>query len=331
MTKSRILIVEDQVNTSQKSTTGDSFYGLIGKCEATLALTAQIAQVARFDSTVLIEGETGTGKEVVARAIHQASARAGKPLITVNCASLTPTLAGSELFGHKRGAFTDSVNDHDGLFAAAEGGTIFLDEIADFPLNLQPFLLRILEEREVTRVGETIARKINVRVLAASNRSLEVEVAARRFRSDLLYRIRVARIIVPPLRDRAETISLLAEAFLDQLARKYPHVARAVSDEALQLLRTYTWPGNVRELRNAVEYAAIRCIGEFIRPCDLPPEVMAGSHDHRPLSSDEERNRMLDALQQAHGNRSEAARVLGVSRATFYRRLTEFGLLPADN
>jgi transcriptional regulator with GAF, ATPase, and Fis domain len=242
----------------------------------------EIIRLARVDSTVLIEGETGTAKERVARAICQASARAGKPFLTVNRAALTETLAASELFGHKRGAFTGAVGDHNGVFEAAAGGIIFLDEIGDIPRSQQPFLLRVLEEREVTRVGETTPRKIDVRVLAASNRGLEGEVAAGRFRSELLNRIRVAHIIVPPLRERAGDVLLLAKRFVDQFREKNRSAPRAISEEALRTLSRYPWPGNVREVKNVIEFATIRCAGEIIQRADLPPEIIA---THQPAGS----------------------------------------------
>jgi len=308
----------------------DSFHGLFGASSAMRSVFDEISRLARVDSTVLIEGETGTGKERVARAICQASARAGKAFITVNCAALTETLAASELFGHKRGAFTGAVGDHNGVFEAAAGGIIFLDEIGDIPRSQQPFLLRVLEEREVTRVGETTPRKIDVRVLAASNRSLDGEVAAGRFRSDLFYRIRVAHIIVPPLRERAGDVPLLAKRFLGQFREKNRSAPRAISEEALRTLSHYPWPGNVREVKNVIEFAVIRCASEIIQRADLPPEIIAA---HEPaggaikkLSAEEEKARMLDALSRANRNRTEAARILGMSRATLYRRLSELGI-----
>jgi DNA-binding NtrC family response regulator len=308
----------------------DSSHGLIGASSAMRSVFDEISRLARVDSTVLIEGETGTGKERVARAICKAGVRAGKAFFTVNCAALIETLAASELFGHRRGAFTGAVDNHSGVFEAAGGGTVFLDEIGDIPKSQQPFLLRVLEEREVTRVGETTPRKIDVRVLAASNRSLDAEVAAGRFRSDLFYRIRVAHVIVPPLRERAGDVSLLAKRFLSQICEKSRSAPHAISEEALHALSSYPWPGNVREVKNAIEFAAIRCAGGIIQRADLPPEIIAA---HAPvvgalknLPAGEGKARMLDALARANLNRTEAARLLGISRATLYRRLNEFGI-----
>jgi DNA-binding NtrC family response regulator len=244
-----------------------------------------------------------------------------------HCAGLTETLTASELFGHRRGAFTGAMNDHKGLFEAAEGGTLFLDEIGDVPRNQQPFLLRVLEEREITRVGESTTRRINVRVLVASNRHLGEEVAAGRFRSDLYYRIRVARIAVPPLCERSGDVPLLSKHFLALFRKNHSARSSGVSDEAIDVLREYGWPGNVRELNNAMEFAAIHCPGEAIQPSDLPPEILAATRNPNspPLSQEDERARLLTALETANGNRTEAARLLGISRATFYRRLGESG------
>jgi len=311
-----------------KLANGESFHGLIGRSGAMRSLYTQILQVAPVSATVLIAGETGTGKERVARAIHQAGRRAAQPFLAVNCAGLTETLAASELFGHRRGAFTGALQDHKGVFEAAAGGTIFLDEIGDVPKSQQPFLLRVLEEREITRVGETAPRRVEARVVAASNRSLEEEVAAGRFRSDLFFRIRVARIVVPPLRERLEDVALLAPHFLAQLRAKAGSGPGRLSGEALERLQGYRWPGNVRELRNAMEYAAIRGSGDTVRAGDLPPEVVAGSEEKGlpAVSPEEERARLLAALEAAEGNRSEAARRLGISRATLYRWMSEAGL-----
>jgi transcriptional regulator with PAS, ATPase and Fis domain len=212
------------------------FDDLLGKSDIMQRVYQQIRDVARVDSTVLIEGETGTGKELVARAIHSSSDRKQKPFIAVNCAGLTDSLLSSQLFGHKRGAFTGAIEDHQGLFEAAHMGTLFLDEIGDIPLNVQNQLLRVLQEREIVRLGETRPRKIDVRVLAATHRKLNEEIAAGRFRSDLLYRIRVARIFIPPLRERREDIPLLAAAFLAQSTAASGKTVEQISLAASRLL-----------------------------------------------------------------------------------------------
>jgi DNA-binding NtrC family response regulator len=293
----------------------------------------QIRDVARVDSTVLIDGETGTGKELVARAIHAASHRKDKPFVAVNCAGLTESILSSQLFGHKRGAFTGAIEDHQGLFEAANDGTLLLDEIGDIPITVQNQLLRVLQEREIVRLGETRPRKIDVRVLAATHRNLSDEVAKGNFRADLFYRIRVARIAVPPLRERREDIPLLAASFLAQFSVAGGKQVTEMSHEVVRLLMDYDWPGNVRELRSAIEFAVIRCRGSAIQPDDLPPEIIepadfASSIPGDPLS--DEKARFLEALNRSRGNRALAARLLGISRATLYRRLADFNINPAE-
>jgi DNA-binding NtrC family response regulator len=292
-----------------------------------------IRSVARVDSTVLIEGETGTGKELVARAIHAASHRKDKAFVAVNCAGLTESLLASQLFGHKRGAFTGAVEDHQGLFEAANGGTLLLDEIGDIPITVQNQLLRVLQEREIVRLGETRPRKIDVRLLAATHRSLSDQVASGHFRQDLFYRIRVARVAVPALRERREDIPLLAASFLAQFCAASGKPVIELSHEAVRLLMDHPWPGNVRELRSAIEFAVIRCAGAVIQPDDLPPEIvtpadLVGSIAGDPLN--DEKARFLDALSRSRGNRALAARLLGISRATLYRRLADLQINP-DN
>ncbi len=303
------------------------FHDLLGKSEAMQRVYRQIRDVARVDATVLIEGETGSGKELVARAIHDSSRRREKPFVTVNCAGLTDSLLSSQLFGHKRGAFTGAIEDHQGLFEAANMGTLFLDEIGDIPMNVQTQLLRVLQEREIVRVGENRPRKIDVRVLAATHRDLGQEAAEGRFRSDLLYRIRVARISVPPLRERREDIPLLTATFLAQSCAASAKVVRGISREAARLLGGYRWPGNVRELKSAIEFAVIQCEDSGVQVEDLPPEISHPRSGPGPEAEGaepaDESGRITQALERAGGNRALAARLLGVSRATLYRRLTE--------
>lgn len=304
------------------------FHDLVGKSPAMQVVYKQIRDVARVDATVLIEGETGTGKELVARAIHCASQRKDKPFVAVNCAGLTESLLSSQLFGHKRGAFTGAVEDHRGLFEAANGGTLLLDEIGDVPMPVQNQLLRVLQEREIVRLGETLPRKIDVRIVAATHRNLIEESANGRFRSDLFYRIRVARITLPPLRQRREDIPSLAASFLAQFSAASGKHVTEISQDALRLFMDYDWPGNVRELRSAIEFTVIHCDGSVIQADDLPPEifqpvdVVAGD----PLL--DEKSRFLQALVRSRGNRALAARLLGISRATLYRRLADLKINP---
>jgi sigma-54 dependent transcriptional regulator, acetoin dehydrogenase operon transcriptional activator AcoR len=302
------------------------FHDLLGKSKAMQLVYQQIRDVARVDSTVLIEGETGTGKELVARAIHSSSHRKDKPFVAVNCAGLTESLLSSQLFGHTRGAFTGAIEDRQGLFEAANGGTLLLDEIGDIPITVQNQLLRVLQEREITRLGESRPRKIDVRVLAATHRNLSEEAAKGTFRSDLFYRIRVARISLPSLRARREDIPLLAASFLAQFSAASGKRVTDVSHDALRLLAGYHWPGNVRELRSAIEFAVIRCGGAVIQPDDLPPEILQPADFESVIPGDplvDEKTRFLQALERSRGNRALAARLLGISRATLYRRLAD--------
>ncbi len=307
------------------------FEDLIGKSEPMLRVFQLIRDVAAVDATVLIEGETGTGKELVARALHVTSVRRDRPFIAVNCAGLTESLLGSQLFGHKRGAFTGAIEDHKGLFEAADGGTVFLDEIGDVPQSVQTMLLRVLQEREVVRLGETKPRKIDVRVVAATHHNLTEDVAKGSFRADLLYRIRVARIHLPPLRQRRQDIPLLAAAFLREFRATTGKRVEDFTTEAMSLLLNYDWPGNVRELRGAIEFAMIRAAGSMIGSADWPPEMQIGADGvsdvrmNLPPGADEAQ-RILAALEQSRGNRVVAARLLGMSRATLYRRLSELNL-----
>ena len=307
------------------------YQDLIGKSHSMQLIFHQIQDFSRVDSTVLIEGETGTGKELVARAIHRASHRKDHPFIAVNCAGLTESLVASQLFGHKRGAFTGAVSDQQGLIEAAEGGTLFLDEIGDIPLTVQTSLLRVLQEREITRLGESQLRKVDVRVLTATHHNLAKDVTSGTFRADLLYRIRVGRVLLPPLRERREDIPLLINHFLNQYRATTGRPAETVSNEAIRLLMAYPWPGNVRELMHAIEFALIRCPHSIIRPQDLPPEVV--NQDERfPVVLQEkttptpEKDRILAALKETGGNRSAAAKLLGISRLTLYRRLSRLGI-----
>jgi len=306
------------------------FHDLVGKSEPMLRVYQQIRDVAVVDSTVLIEGETGTGKELAARAIHFASRRKANPFVAVNSAGLTDALLGSQLFGHKRGAFTGAIEDHKGLFEAADGGTVFLDEIGDVPATVQTNLLRVLQEKEIVRLGESKPRKIDVRVVAATHHNLADDVLKGTFRSDLLYRIRVARIQLPPLRERREDIPLLVATFLSQFRAATGKRIEEVSNEAMGLLLEHPWPGNVRELRSAVEFAVIRCRGAVVQAEDLPPEV-AGEPAGLPLRAEgDDRSRVVAALKAVAGNRTAAARLLGISRATMYRRMAELGIGAAD-
>jgi DNA-binding NtrC family response regulator len=304
------------------------FHNIVGRSAPIQRVVQLVQQVAPTDVTVLIEGETGTGKELVARAIHNESARRKGPFVPVNCAGLSEELAASQLFGHRRGAFTGAVADSIGMFEAARSGTLFLDEIGDLPPRIQTTLLRVLEERTVMRIGETQPRPVDVRIVVAANRDLATEVEAGRFRADLLYRIRVGRIHLPPLRERRVDLPLLVRHILsEQRAITGRHV-EAVNDEAMQALLAYEWPGNVRELKNTLGYSVIHCAGTAIELEDLPPEVLERATPVIPSGDlpGDERERIVAALARTGGERKAAAALLGVSRATLYRRMAHYGI-----
>ncbi len=304
-----------------------AFQNMLGKSKAMRQVFQLVEDLAGVDSTVLIEGETGTGKELVARAIHQLSGRREGPFLALNCGGLSEELAASQLFGHRRGSFTGAIEDQRGLFEAANGGTLFLDEIGELPLRVQASLLRVLEEGAVLPVGESKLRPVNLRLLTATHRNLAEEAQQQRFRQDLLYRIRVARVCLPPLRDRREDLPLLVRAFLAAHRASTGKQVQTVSDEAMALLLDYRWPGNVRELRNALEFAVVRCRGSVIQPGDLPPEMLQSCP--APMIEEpgtNETERILAAIKWAKGNRTRAATLLGISRATLYRRLKELGI-----
>ncbi|MBI5504207.1 MAG: sigma 54-interacting transcriptional regulator [Deltaproteobacteria bacterium] len=308
------------------------FGDIIGHSDPMLKVFALVRDFASIEAPVLVDGETGVGKELVARAMHARSKRAERPFVAVNCAGLNEELASSQLFGHARGAFTSAVSEHEGLFKAADSGTLFLDEIGELPPRVQANLLRVLEEGIVHAVGKTRGEPVDVRIIAATNRDLAREVDAGRFRADLFYRVRAARITVPPLREHKEDIALLVRSFLDEQSALLGKPLRGFCNEALRLLHLYGWPGNVRELRNAVAVAAARARASLIQPEDLPPEILekATTDASLPRGPLETRLEVLEALGRAGGNRSEAARLLGISRATFYRRLTALGF-PAQS
>ncbi|MCG8451525.1 MAG: sigma 54-interacting transcriptional regulator, partial [Pirellulales bacterium] len=303
------------------------FDKLVGKSPQMQQVYHLISDLAKVDSTVVIQGETGTGKELVARAIHKRSDRKDKPFVALNCAGLSEDLANSQLFGHRRGAFTGAVDDQIGMFEAAEGGTLFLDEIGDVSVSVQTNLLRALEQREVLRIGETQPRIVDVRIIAATNCDLAEEVDSGRFRQDLYYRLRVAMIRLPPLRERREDICLLINRFLAEHHAALGKRAKSVSREALSVLLDYPWPGNVRELKNALEFGVLRAEHETVELENLPEEIRSHAESIEPSDTPEdEREKILDALAKTGGNRKEAAKLLGISRATLYRRLDDLNI-----
>ena len=285
-------------------------------------------RVAAYDSSVLIRGETGVGKEVVARYIHTASRRAKNSMLTVNCGALPETLLESELFGHKAGSFTGALRDRAGLFEQAARGTILLDEIGDISLSTQVKLLRVLQEREILRIGENIPRKVDTRIIAATNRDLEQAVIDKKFREDLLYRLRVIEIIVPPLRERPEDILSLAENCVQKLSKSFNIQDLRIDKKCLEYFQSYSWPGNVREMQNAIERAAVLGEKGVIKIENLPPQMLKQKTNYKnsDMSSPKtlkeiELDYIKVVLRSTGGNRARAARILGIGPATLWRKL----------
>jgi transcriptional regulator with PAS, ATPase and Fis domain len=289
-----------------------------------------VQRVAPEDITVLVRGETGTGKELVASAIHAESTRAKGPFRAINCAALPAALLESELFGHVRGAFTGAVRDKPGHFQLAHRGTLFLDEIGEMPLELQAKLLRVLETRSVLPVGALNATPVDVRIVSATHRALRKEVEAGRFRADLMYRLRVVTIFLPPLRERREDIAVLCDKMITELSSSKRRKIERLAPHTLSVLESYDWPGNIRELQNVLLYAYAVGDGPVLQVSDLPPELMSlDAATPAPLSGEAESGeaqRFRDALARTHGNKNEAAKLLGISRVTLWRRLRALGL-----
>lgn len=307
------------------------FEGLLGASKEMKEVFEKIRTIADTRATVLIEGESGTGKELVARAIHKASSRRDKPFIPIHCAALSENLIESELFGYEKGAFTGAATRKQGLFELADGGTVLLDEVSEIPLATQVKLLRVLETREFLRVGGVEPVQVDVRVVAATNRSLAEEVEEGRFREDLFYRLNVVRIELPPLRMRQEDIPLLIEHFLRVFEKEHGRPRLQLTPQALQKLVEYPWPGNVRQLRNVIENLVLFARGETIDVQDLPSEFLAPPKD--PITLDLgmpldllERKAIERTLIATGGNRSRAAEMLGISRRTLLRKIKELGL-----
>ncbi len=316
---------------------------MVGQSEAVLSIRRFISAIAKTESTVLIRGESGTGKEIVARAIHKNSLRADKPFVSINCATLESPLLGSELFGHEKGAFTGATATKKGKLEVAAGGTVFLDEIGELAPELQAKLLRVLQEREIQRVGSNDTIKIDIRLIAATNKDLETAIREKSFREDLFYRVNVFSITMPPLRDRREDISLLAKHFLEKFKARPGVIAESISREALDCLSRYSWPGNVRELENAIERAVVLARGERILPGDLPitivpPDPGSLSEDRSETSDrllkmryreallEAKKRIILDAIEEARGDVNRAAQILDIHPNNLYRYLRELDL-----
>ncbi|TMH83863.1 MAG: sigma-54-dependent Fis family transcriptional regulator [Betaproteobacteria bacterium] len=301
--------------------------GLLGGSAAMLAVRAQVAKIGPAASNVLITGESGTGKELVARAIHAASPRRGQPFVPINCGAIPESLLESELFGHMKGAFTSAVQASPGLFAAADPGTVFLDEIGEMPVHMQVKLLRVIEEKQVWAVGSTKPLRIDIRVIASTNRDLDKEVEAGRFRGDLFYRLNVVHIALPPLREHREDIPLLADHFIREFNLKLGRQVQGIDRDALRALIAYPWKGNVRELEHVIESAMILSDCEILTVGDLPRCVVGESVPRndslRELNRQSERGHIMTVLAQTQFDKREAARILGISLASLYRKLGE--------
>ena len=330
--RSRALLQENSTLRRQLSERRAAKRSLLGHSSAMQTLLAAIERVADTSATVLILGESGSGKELVAETIHRLSGRAGGPLVKVNCAALPETLLEAELFGHERGAFTGAHRSRTGRFEAADGGTMFLDEIGDLNLAAQLKLFRVLQERVIERIGASRPIPVDVRLVTATNRDLAAEVRAGRFREELYYRLRVVELATPPLRARAEDVPLLAEAFCRELAAEHGRSVEGFSRTALNALVRHPWPGNVRELRNVVESAVVMARGREIELADLPAELRGSEGAVAALTvpygealADAERRYILATLDQVGGNKTQAARQLGVGAKTLYRKLESYG------
>ena len=308
------------------------FSEIVGNSQKLQEIFQIVQKVADTNAGVLIQGESGTGKELIARAIHFNSRRAAKPFLAVNCGALPESLLESELFGHTKGAFTGAAGDKKGLFRSADGGTLLLDEIGEMPIALQVKLLRALQEHEVTPLGASNPVKFDARIIAATNKNLETEVAEHRFREDLFYRLNIVEIVLPPLRERPEDVPLLIKYFTSKIARAQNLPEKSVTAEALDILKSYSWQGNIRELENAVERAFILS-GDEIDADSLPPKIRAGAaerivnfdSDNEKLTLEEtERRYILEILDAVGDDKTQAAKVLGIDLSTLYRKLKKY-------
>jgi two-component system response regulator HydG len=328
-------------NRLLKASLGEKFdrQNIIGNSPGMVRLFETIVQVAPSEATVLITGESGTGKELIAGAIHYNSERKKGPFIKVNCAALTETLLESELFGHEKGSFTGAHRRKEGQFSLADGGSLFLDEVSEMPLSMQVKLLRVIQEREFTRVGGEEVIKVDVRLIAATNKDLAEEIAAGRFRKDLFYRLNVVTLHMPPLRERRDDIPLLAQHFLKTFAEKNRKSIKGYTPQAMDRLLRYDWPGNVRELMNAVERMVVLSRADYVDESDLPPAILEQVSVPVPqlpsqalpggLRLEEvEKASILQTLESAGGNKSEAARRLGITRRTLHKKLKKYGVMP---
>jgi transcriptional regulator with PAS, ATPase and Fis domain len=299
------------------------FGEIIGSCPSMREVYRKLEKVAATDISVLITGETGTGKELVAREIHRRSARLDGPFVTINCGAIPENLIESELFGHVRGAFTGAVMDRPGKFHIADGGTLFLDEIGELPLNLQVKLLRVLQERVVMRVGSSRPEKVDIRIVAATNRDLEQMVKEGQFREDLYYRLNVVNLWLPPLRERGDDVLIIAKTLLSKYAEEFQSPVRGFNPAAIQALKKFHWPGNIRQLQNLIKKALVLCESKLLSPDDLDIGATAetGIMPLEKAKEDFQRRYVLEVLERNAGNRTQTARDLGVDPRTIFRYL----------
>jgi PAS domain S-box-containing protein len=321
--ETRLTDLERQLKERQE------FYKIVGKSKKMQEIYSLIELLADYETTVLITGESGTGKELVAEALHYLGNRRKKPIVKVNCSALSENLLESELFGHVKGAFTGAIRNKVGRFQTADGGTIFLDEIADVSKKIQVKLLRVLQEKSFERVGDSTPIKVDVRVVAATNQDLYKKVKLGEFRKDLFYRLNVMKITLPSLTERREDIPLLTEHFLQKFNSKFNKNIKGISDDVQKLFMNYHWPGNVRELEHAIEHAFILCNESVIRLEHLPPETRETSEvvfERINRTKSDEYNNILQALEKTGWNKTKAARILGISRRTLYRKIKEHSI-----
>ena len=325
-----VLVLRDEtrLNELERTLKGrQQLHCMVGKSKNMQEVYALIEDLADVPSTVLVVGESGTGKELVAEALHYMGSRRNGPLVKVNCAALADSLLESELFGHVRGAFTGAVQARVGRFQKADGGTIFLDEIGDISPNMQTRLLRVLQEKQIERVGDSTPIDIDVRVVTATNQNLQAKVRRGEFREDLYYRLKVVTIDLPPLRERRGDIPLLVEHFIQQLNRELNRSAERIADDVLDLFMEYRWPGNVRELKHVLEHAMIRCRQAVVTLEHLPAELRRGREALLADAGPDEEATIREALRRAGGNRVKSARLLGIDRKTLYRKLEKYQIV----
>jgi len=331
----REMLISENIYLKREITQNFSFENIIGQSNKMLKLFSLLNKIAITDVNVLIQGESGTGKELVAKAIHYHSRRSGKKIIPIYCGSLPETLLESELFGYKKGSFTGAFQDKRGLIEEADKGTLFLDEIFDVPLATQAKLLRFLQEGEIRRLGETEPRKVDARIIAATNRDLREEVKKGRFREDLFYRLAVLTIELPPLREREDDAVILAKHFLKKFSEKYNKEIKGLSGEAIKLIRTYPWPGNVRELENAMARAVSLAESNLIMPEEMHLDI---SVEEKPAAAlgllqavkETERKKIIEVLRKCHGDKTETAKILGISRRALYYKVNELNIKEND-